>query len=347
MKFPVDSQPLHLHTDALGHSLGLQLSQMINNSECLIAFASRKLKPAEMNYSTTDREMLALVWATKTFRHYLLGRHFVIHSDHNPLKYLSEFRDVHNRRARWLSILSEFNFSVQYVQGKQNVVADSLSRIVSGLTLQCELDAKNEQTLDEGIRTIMDIVEGKIDRNQDVKSEFNKKILNNLNKLVIIEGSLYYVNNGSQRLVIPEKICNDLVNKVHTEDLAHIGVRKTTQSLQNYYFWPNMIDLIDRVVADCKTCQKNKGPPKTPKAPLQPIWPDNAFTDWHVDFMGPLPVTSKGNRYAIIFVDRCTKWVEAFPLADQTALEAAHCFVKNSLTFWSASINSFGPRATI
>ncbi|KII74872.1 hypothetical protein RF11_12676 [Thelohanellus kitauei] len=118
----------------------------------------------------------------------------------------------------------------------------------------------------------------------------------------MIEGSLYYVNNGSQSLVISEKICNDLVIKVHTDDLDHSGLRNTIQSLQNYYFWPNMIDIINR----------------TPKAPLQPMRPDNAFTDCHVDFMGPLPVTSKGNKYVIIFVDRCTKWVEAFPLTDQT-----------------------------
>ncbi|KII63018.1 Retrovirus-related Pol polyprotein from transposon 17.6 [Thelohanellus kitauei] len=148
LKFPLENQPLPVYTDASGHSLGIKLSQFIHNIDCPIAFASRKLKPAEMNYSTTDREMLGIVWACRNFRKYLLGRHFTVHYHHNPLQYLSNFRDSHYRRARWLSILSEFDFSVKYIPGSKNVIVDSLSNLVSGVTLESDLTIRGQQKLD-------------------------------------------------------------------------------------------------------------------------------------------------------------------------------------------------------
>ncbi|KII60564.1 hypothetical protein RF11_16339 [Thelohanellus kitauei] len=125
---------------------------------------------------------------------------------------------------------------------------------------------------------------------KDVKWEFNKNILS---KSVMIKGSLIYVNNGSQRLVIPEILCNDLVIKVIPDDLAY-----------------NLLKTRDQLM--------------TPKSPCKPIWQDNTYTDWHVDFMCPLTVTSIRNNYVIIFADRCTKWVDTVPLPDQTALEKSH-----------------------
>ncbi|KII67842.1 Retrovirus-related Pol polyprotein from transposon 17.6 [Thelohanellus kitauei] len=148
LKFPVENQTLHVYTDASVHSLEIKLSQYIHNIDCLIAFASRKLKPAEMNYPTTTREMLGIVGACKNFRHILLGKHFIVHSDHNPFQYLSNFRDSYNRRARWLSILSEFDFSVKYIPGSKNVIVDSLSNLVSGVTLESDLTIRGQQKLD-------------------------------------------------------------------------------------------------------------------------------------------------------------------------------------------------------
>ncbi|KII68171.1 hypothetical protein RF11_12971 [Thelohanellus kitauei] len=243
--------------------------------KCLIVFTSRNLKHAEINYSIKDREILALVLATKS----LVTVSFAdVFEPFSPLT--SHVHLIISTRSS-----KEWPRGSQNYPSKQNVIDDSLSRNVSGLTLQCELDAKNEQTLDDGIRTIMDIMDVKKDRNQD--------------------NSLYYVNNRSQRLVIPEIICNDLVIKVKTEDLAY-----------------NLLKTRDKL--------------KIPKPACKPIWPDNTFTDWHVDFMGRLNVTSKGYEYVIIFVDRGSSFTGPNGTRGCTLFGQKH-----SLSFSSARINPF------
>ncbi|KII67540.1 Retrovirus-related Pol polyprotein from transposon opus [Thelohanellus kitauei] len=109
LRFTVAEQPLHLFTDSSNTAIGVSLSQLIDGEQRPIIFSSRKLSASEANYSTIDREMLAIVWSVKKLRYYLLGRKFIIHTDHNPLKYLASFQDSHGRRARWLTILQEYN----------------------------------------------------------------------------------------------------------------------------------------------------------------------------------------------------------------------------------------------
>ncbi|KII63019.1 Pol polyprotein [Thelohanellus kitauei] len=93
-----------------------------------------------------------------------------------------------------------------------------------------------------------------------------------------------------------------------------------------------MISNITEVVARCTTCQKNKGLTCNPRASLQPIEVRTEFSDWHVDFVGTFPQSSNGNKYTVIFVDRCTKWVEALAFFEKTASQAARHFVNNVVT---------------
>ena len=90
---------------------------------------SRAMTKTERNYLTYDRELLAIVLATWHFRHHLLGRRFVLRTDHRALKYSPVTRDPWSRRARWLAKLQLYDFSIQYVEGTQNCVADALSRL--------------------------------------------------------------------------------------------------------------------------------------------------------------------------------------------------------------------------
>ena len=90
---------------------------------------SRPMTKTERNYSTYDRELLAIVYAIGHFRHHLLGRRFVLRTDHRPLQYFPVTRDPWGRRARWLAELQPYDFSIQYVEGSQNCVADALSRL--------------------------------------------------------------------------------------------------------------------------------------------------------------------------------------------------------------------------
>lgn len=114
-----------LTTDASNVALGAVLSQDGHP----ISYISRTLNDHETNYSTIEKELLAIVWATKTFRHYLLGRHFEIASDHQPLCWLHKMKEPNAKLTRWKFRLAEYDFDIKYVKGKENHVADALSRI--------------------------------------------------------------------------------------------------------------------------------------------------------------------------------------------------------------------------
>ena len=94
----------------------------------VIAYASRKLKPHEELYATHDLELAAVMLALKIWRHYLVGRKFTLKSDHQSLQYLFTQRDLNARQRRWSEFLSEYDFGISYIKGKENVVADALSR---------------------------------------------------------------------------------------------------------------------------------------------------------------------------------------------------------------------------
>ena len=105
------------------------LSQGTVGSDKPIAFASRTLNKSEEKYSAIEKELLAVVWACKYFRPYLYGRKFILYTDHKPLTYGLNLKDTNNRLVHWRLALSEFDYEIRYRPGKQNVVADSLSRI--------------------------------------------------------------------------------------------------------------------------------------------------------------------------------------------------------------------------
>lgn len=115
-----------LQTDASGYAIGSVLS---NQNGKPIAYASKSLNKAEINYATIEKELLAIVWSIKHFRPYLYGRKFEIRTDHRPLVYLFSLKNPSSRLTKFRLLLEEYDFDITYVQGKENVVADALSRI--------------------------------------------------------------------------------------------------------------------------------------------------------------------------------------------------------------------------
>ena len=124
LKLPDFSKEFEAVTDASGTALGGVLVQEGRP----IAFTSRKLKSYEGNYATHDLELLAVIHALKIWRHYLLGRRFKLVTDHKSLKWIFTQPNLNMRQRRWIEILHEYDFDIIYRPGKENVVADSLSR---------------------------------------------------------------------------------------------------------------------------------------------------------------------------------------------------------------------------
>ena len=149
---------LVLTTDASTVGLGAELAQETHEGTHPVAFFSRAMTKTERNYSTYDRELLAIVSAIRHFRHHLLGRRFVLRTDHRPLQYFPVTRDPWGRRARWLAELQLYDFSIQYVEGTQNCVADALSRLgfakePTDTIANVTSHDKSSQFLEDDIRT--------------------------------------------------------------------------------------------------------------------------------------------------------------------------------------------------
>jgi len=117
-----------LQTDASGVGLGAVLLQIFDGVRCPVLFASRSLSDAEKKYSTIEKECLAIVWAVQKFEFFLYGQNFVIETDHKPLLFIRDNKSFNSRITRWSLILQSFSFTVKYIKGTENVLADSLSR---------------------------------------------------------------------------------------------------------------------------------------------------------------------------------------------------------------------------
>ncbi|KAG0432449.1 Retrovirus-related Pol polyprotein from transposon 17.6 [Dictyocoela muelleri] len=127
LKLPNFYKTFIIYTDASNLALGAVLTQKYNDYNCPIFFYSRKFSNAEINYTTTEKECLAIISAIKHWKHYLSNK-FIIMTDHQALLWLSKNMDISQRLIRWIFFLQEFIYEINYIRGKQNILADSASR---------------------------------------------------------------------------------------------------------------------------------------------------------------------------------------------------------------------------
>ena len=137
MALPRDEGEFYLDTDACDTAIGAVLSQMQDGQMKVIAYGSRTLNKAERNYCITDKELLAVRYFIEYYRQYLLGRKFCLRTDHQALIWLFSFKEPKGRIARWLEILSAFDFVVEYRPGQKHGNADALSRCYNPRDCDC------------------------------------------------------------------------------------------------------------------------------------------------------------------------------------------------------------------
>lgn len=314
LRYPDFSKPFLLSTDASSVAIGAILSQMHNGQEHPVAYASRQLNKAERNYGATERELLALVWATKHFRCYLYGNKFTAITDHSALKWMLSLKDPSSRLTRWALRLSEFDYEVIHKPGKRHSNADALSRYINTVAIPfiSKQDLIREQQYDTFCTKKRKEPDYKIDE----------------------QGLLYNIEiSSTPRLVIPQSLVRQIIEHHHdTIFSGHQGVKRTVGILKERYYWQTLNKDVEEYISKCISCNQRKIG-KQPKAPLIKIPPAREpFELVSMDIVGPLPVSNQGNKYLLTFIDYLTRYCEAIPIPNQTAEIVAKEFVHKIIT---------------
>ena len=303
LTYPNFDLPFILTTDASKAAVATILSQVHDGVERPIAYASRQMNKAEQAYSASEAEMPALVWATKYFRCYLYGKQFLVRTDHSALSFLPNLADNINHLMRWSLRLSEFDFVVKHKAGSKIGHVDILSRHVSAV--------KDEGTLNKE-RALRD------QRKDALCNEQKPGIYSNRSNFFLDDEGVTYRRrpNAKHQLVVPKALIYDIIKANHNPVfIAHPGMKRTFELISLGYWWPGMRKSIEDYIKRCDPCQRQKEDREF-VAPLGEVEETTApFQVTSMDITGPYLMTPRKNKYLLTF----TKYVEAFPIPDQTA----------------------------
>jgi len=240
-----------------------------------IAYFSEKLSGASLNYPTYDKELYALVRALQTWQHYLLPKEFVIHSDHESLKYLKGQGKLNKRHAKWVEFLEQFPYVIKHKKGKSNVVADALScRYALFTSLETKLI---------GFEHIKELYEHDSDFSHIYHS------------YALAAQNYFFRHNGyllkDKRLCVPKiSITELLVQEAHEGGLmGHFGVQKTLDILHKHFYWPHMKHDAHKSCEKCLVCKRSKSRVMPHGLYTSLPIPDCPRTDLSMDFVLGMP----------------------------------------------------------
>ena len=311
---PHSNAKTSITVDASDRAVGGKLEQFLDGRWCPIAFFSRKLTNAMRKYSSSDRELLAIFLSVKHFRHHIEGHQFTIFTDHKPLTFaFASAVERSPHQTRHMSFISEFSTDVRHVSGKDNVVADALSRTDIASVFLPTIDyhqmAADQATSDEIAAYKTSITCLRFDNVQ-----FNDCTI------------LYDVSMGKLRPIVPREWTRTVLDSIH--GLAHAGCHPTQRAISSRFVWHGLKRDVRKWCRECHPCQASKThrhvhAPLTEHPP-----PDRRSGSLNIDLVGPID-ESWGMKYFFMIIDRFTRWPEAIPLPDSTTETCARAFICN------------------
>lgn len=301
-----------LQTDASNFGVGAVLYQYYDGREHVICYISRSLTRQERLYSATERELLAVLFAIEKLRCYLEGSKFSVVSDHYSLQWLDNLKNPQGRLGRWALRLQQFDYKVVHRKGRDNVVADGLSRSVPG---SCD---------------VLEISEIDLEVVQDEwYNNLKDRILQNpLNfpRWRVTEGKIYkYVQLDFPdlrdtadfwKLVVPKEKRREIIESCHSSSIGgHLGVHKTYMKVCRLYYWPCMKSNIAKFIKHCVICQRIKPEQKLPAGIMRNnLVPEHCWQVISMDLFGPLPKSKRGNIHIFVVTDVFSKFNYFFPI---------------------------------
>jgi hypothetical protein len=296
LQLPDFNKTFELECDASGIRIGGVLLQEGKH----IAYFSEKLSGPSLNYSTYDKELYALVRVLETWQHYLWPKEFVTHSDHESLKHIRGQAKLNKHHAKWVEFIKKFPYIIKHKKGKENVIADALSR---HYTMLSQLDHKIF-----GLESIKKLYAMDVDFKDAYENCREERMWN---KYVLQDGLLYLAN----KLCVPASSVRLLfLQEAHGGGLmGHFGVKKTDDVLAAHFFWSKMRRDVECYVSKCTTCNKAKSQlnPHGLYMPL-PI-PSVPWEGISMDFVLGLPRTNRERDNIFVVVDHFSKMAHFTP----------------------------------
>ncbi len=323
-------------TDAsLEHGYGGVLLQVQNGKNHVIAYISRGLKAHEKNYSAYLLELGAAATSIEHFHVYLYGTRFVLMCDHKPMVKLDK---IHKRTLlRPQELMGENDFSMDYLPGAKNVIANALSRAaicsVDPLAADAVLTLDNNalrlaQDKDSYCHYVLQWLR---------QNNFPRGMEDRRMQPFHVVGGIFHRfvarANGemSSALVVPVSMQYELLRAAHAHRFAgHKGTTITLQRIQEKYWWPSMTVDVNQFVGSCDICQQAKDPIhfKMNKEPLH-SWtaPDSPWVHMHADLFIVGKKSKKGHKYVLVMTDAFSKLVKLEPIPDKKAKTVAAAIV--------------------
>lgn len=317
LKMPDYNLPFRILSDASAFSVAAVLTQTHDGVEHPLAYCSRTLNKNEVNYSTTERELLAVIFALEQFRQYIEGQECTIVTDHASLLWFYKLKNPTGRLARWSMRLSQFNFKIIHRHGKDMVLPDALSRI--------KVDAVEIDSIrDPWYLNLVKCVE---------------KNPRHYPNLALKDGRLYRLSKNKYdltsefdwKLVVPQEDRLEILRKCHDHPTsAHLGILKTHKRIALHYFWPRLFESVKEYVSKCETCKEYK-PVNTARPGLMgnPKKVNKPFEAISCDLLGPFPSSRNRNVYLIVVSDYFSKYVLLQPIRLATGMAIARFIEKH------------------
>ncbi len=338
---PDENKPFTLFTDASDFGIGATLCQFNEQHQQMqtCAYFSSKLSGAELNWTTYDKEMFALIRALENWQMYFAQSKYPINvfTDNIALLHLlkkesdlieKQKDSISSRQARWINVLTRFKLHPQRIEGTNNVQADALSRRPDLNGGRDEVQAirtaqANEAARQLGLEPKIAMLEAK--KSEPTLSPLLQSIVNAYSSdkqctRMLQDPKRYHVQlkqglivNDHDQIIVPASpaVRATILHECHdTITSGHLGTLKTASRVRKNYDWVGLIDDVSEYVRSCSSCQENKSRAMKAAGLLQPIAPPfNKGMEISIDFVGELPTTARKKNMALVITDRYTKRV--------------------------------------
>ncbi|CAH9085690.1 unnamed protein product [Cuscuta epithymum] len=318
------SLPFEIMCDASDQVVGAILGQTKDKHFRPIYYASKTLAGPQLNYTTTEKEFLAIVFALEKFRPYIILSKVIVFTDHAALRYLLQKNDARPRLLRWILLLQEFYVEIKDRKGTANQAADHLSRLETEVVETFKKFELEETFPDERLLAIQhgskmpwyadlaNFLVGKVEP-AGMSRHMIKRLKSEAKHYFWDDPYLFKIcADQVVRRCVPEQEGKEILMHCHTGPTGgHFsGERTARKVLDCGFYWPTIFKDAHAYASACDQCQRTGNISRRDEMPQHYILPCEVFDVWGIDFMGPFP-SSKGNKFIIVAVDYVSKWVEA------------------------------------